>query len=363
MALRIDDLTATTTFVGTDEFELSLAGAAGSRKITGSNLRKQIFAGGTGFTSTDPINAGIGTFAGGIVTTSSPVITATQTWNDGAVTFTGWKLNVTNTASAAASKLIDLQVGGVSQFSVTRAGAGAFLLSSSVTAAADLTGVSIAATTTNRPTVLFTNATTGDLAQIRALNTKDLELYTNGNSPVRALKLTAAGGAQVGIGLAVEGATVPSAGIAFGGSTPGVLVNGQIWYDATNFHLAGGAILAGAVSGVTTLTATGQIKTTVTTQQLSLNYDASNHLAITVGSTGTTTYNATGSGASHAFSDPVDINGALSVIPAAGLILVTSSSPASNGTGTAGSITWDANYIYVCTATNTWERAALTGGY
>jgi hypothetical protein len=29
-------------------------------------------------------------------------------------------------------------------------------------------------------------------------------------------------------------------------------------------------------------------------------------------------------------------------------------------TGTAGQIFWDANYIYVCTATNTWKRAALT---
>jgi hypothetical protein len=32
-------------------------------------------------------------------------------------------------------------------------------------------------------------------------------------------------------------------------------------------------------------------------------------------------------------------------------------------TGTAGQITWDANYIYICTATDTWKRAALTGSY
>lgn len=41
----------------------------------------------------------------------------------------------------------------------------------------------------------------------------------------------------------------------------------------------------------------------------------------------------------------------------------TSASPASGGTGVAGEFSWDANYIYVCTATNTWKRAALTGGY
>jgi len=31
-----------------------------------------------------------------------------------------------------------------------------------------------------------------------------------------------------------------------------------------------------------------------------------------------------------------------------------------NSTGTKGQIVWDANYIYVCTATNTWRRAALS---
>ena len=36
---------------------------------------------------------------------------------------------------------------------------------------------------------------------------------------------------------------------------------------------------------------------------------------------------------------------------------------ASSATGTIGQICWDANYIYVCTATNTWKRATLTGGY
>jgi hypothetical protein len=35
--------------------------------------------------------------------------------------------------------------------------------------------------------------------------------------------------------------------------------------------------------------------------------------------------------------------------------------PASaTATGTAGTVVWDASYIYVCTATNTWKRAAIT---
>jgi len=59
---------------------------------------------------------------GGTVTSSTPVIDATQTWNSAGVTFTGLKLNVTDTASASASLLMDLQKAGTSQFKVSRTG-------------------------------------------------------------------------------------------------------------------------------------------------------------------------------------------------------------------------------------------------
>ena len=59
---------------------------------------------------------------GGTVVVSTPVLNATQTWNDGAVGFTGIKLNVINTASAASSFLLDLQVGGSSVFTVYKSG-------------------------------------------------------------------------------------------------------------------------------------------------------------------------------------------------------------------------------------------------
>jgi hypothetical protein len=41
----------------------------------------------------------------------------------------------------------------------------------------------------------------------------------------------------------------------------------------------------------------------------------------------------------------------------------TSQSPASNGTGVQGEIAWDSDYLYVCYATNSWGRVALTKGY
>lgn len=46
----------------------------------------------------------------------------TQSWNNGATDFNAIKCNVTNLASAAASKLIDLQVGSASKFNVAKNG-------------------------------------------------------------------------------------------------------------------------------------------------------------------------------------------------------------------------------------------------
>ena len=40
---------------------------------------------------------------------------------------------------------------------------------------------------------------------------------------------------------------------------------------------------------------------------------------------------------------------------------VSNGTPASaTATGTTGEIQWDANYIYVCVATNTWKRVAIS---
>ena len=62
------------------------------------------------------------TLAQGTLLVSTPVITTTATWNAGAVTFQNILSNITNTASAADSTLIDLQVGGASLFNVTVGG-------------------------------------------------------------------------------------------------------------------------------------------------------------------------------------------------------------------------------------------------
>jgi hypothetical protein len=53
---------------------------------------------------------------------STPVLDLTQTWNQVTTTFTGLKVNVTDTNSASGSLLLDLQVGGTSKFSVNKSG-------------------------------------------------------------------------------------------------------------------------------------------------------------------------------------------------------------------------------------------------
>lgn len=62
------------------------------------------------------------TLTGATVTTSQPVLDLAQTWNASGVTFTGLKFNVASDTSAAASLLMDLQVGASSRFQVRKDG-------------------------------------------------------------------------------------------------------------------------------------------------------------------------------------------------------------------------------------------------
>lgn len=53
---------------------------------------------------------------------SGVTLSPSNVWNSAGTTFTGIQFNVTDTASAAGSMLLDLQVGGSSKFNVTKAG-------------------------------------------------------------------------------------------------------------------------------------------------------------------------------------------------------------------------------------------------
>jgi collagen type VII alpha len=98
------------------------------------------FAGASGLTT----NGTELTIASGTKTASAPLLDMSQTWNNSGVTFTGLKFNATDTASAAASNLLDIGTGGgtyVSKFKVQKNGAVTF---SNGTVISDAGGVDFA---------------------------------------------------------------------------------------------------------------------------------------------------------------------------------------------------------------------------
>jgi hypothetical protein len=95
------------------------AGVLGQYTLTGTGTVVAMQTAPSFLTS---ITTPIATITQGTITDVAPLINATTTWNDAADTFTAIKLDVTNTNSNAASKLIDLQVGSSTRFAVARTG-------------------------------------------------------------------------------------------------------------------------------------------------------------------------------------------------------------------------------------------------
>jgi len=118
---------ASTTRTG--QFNLGSITAGQNRVLTwpdgnGTIARTEDFAAppAIGSTTRNTIAATTLNANNGTITASAPVLDLSQTWNNAAVTFTGLRFNVTNTASAAASLLADFQVGGTSIVNIGRDG-------------------------------------------------------------------------------------------------------------------------------------------------------------------------------------------------------------------------------------------------
>ena len=62
----------------------------------------------------------------------------------------------------------------------------------------------------------------------------------------------------------------------------------------------------------------------------------------------------------NTLSDNLLVSGNVTV---GGILQLASATKSSTAVGTPGQVSWDANYFYICTATNTWKRTPLTGGY
>jgi hypothetical protein len=122
--------------------------------------------------------------AGGTLTTSKPV-DITQTWNSAGVTFTGLRFNAEGssaTNSAAASLLMDLQVGGVSRFKVDKFGNITVANSASVNGTQIFNDALHIPSATGRitigsETVQITRDASGQLAQRNGTNAQTFRVY------------------------------------------------------------------------------------------------------------------------------------------------------------------------------------------
>ena len=116
----------TTITSGTDTRILyNNSGVVGEYTLTGTGT---VAVMQTAPTLTGPVtvNEAVGssglTITGATQTTSQPALNVTQTWNAAGVSFTGLKVNVTNTASAAASTLFDIQQDSVTVLKLVKGG-------------------------------------------------------------------------------------------------------------------------------------------------------------------------------------------------------------------------------------------------
>ena len=173
----------------------------------------------------------------------------TDLWNAGATIFTAIKMNVTDSASNAGSLLIDLQVGGASQFSVTKAG----VINNGTLALSSVTGLG-----TGVATAMQTN--TGSVGAF---------LINGGvlGTPSSAT-LTSATGLPISTGVSGLGANVATALAVAVGSAGAIVVNG-------------GAL--GTPSSATLTSATGL---PITTGVSGLGTNVATALAVNVGSAG-----------------------------------------------------------------------------
>jgi hypothetical protein len=132
------------------------------------------------------------TITQGTLTTDVNVLDATATWNSSSTTFTAIKLNVTNTSSNDASKLIDLQVGSTTRFNVDASSGDTYMLGDLTVAGNDIKSSTATALTLSGANVTVAGDLTVSGNDIKS-STGDTVLTLNANDATFADNVTVGG--------------------------------------------------------------------------------------------------------------------------------------------------------------------------
>ena len=216
-----------------------------------------------------------------------------DTWNNAGISWNGVKLNVTDTASAVGSKLLDLQIGGASKFTVGKTGSviatgnihstsGGFTFPdgttqttkatvNSVSGTGTVNGITLTGTITNTGSLTL-GGTLGNIANSQLTNSA---ITINGTSTplggsIAVGTVTSVGGTGTVSGLSLTGSVTTSGSLTLGGTL--VLTSGQVTdalgytpYNATNpagYTTNVGTVTSVAGTGtVNGLTLTGTVTT------------------------------------------------------------------------------------------------------
>ena len=356
-----------------ENMDCNIEDAAFSLVYVGSTVGWKVvpyFGNKTNFASPSPIGSVIpntGAFTSlttntvaannGTLTASAPVLDLSQTWNNAAVTFTGLRFNVTNTASNSASRIVDIQRGGSTLWFVgaggdletTTNGVKARSCNLGVFGPGDLS-INSNSAAIRLGIIDDTNLQregTGVLAQRSASTAQTFNIYntfTSSTNHERGFLRWSSNVLQIGTEKGSGGGTARALEFQTDGVTRlSITTGGTVNISTSTGPLAWqGSTVLRPVDGNGTLRLSNNAQTDFS--RLQFGGTDSTFPALKRSSTALQARLADDSG--------------YTVLDAQ--LRSQGTAPATTGaTGTAGDIRYDADYIYVCTAANTWKRVAI----
>ena len=381
-----------------ENMDCNIEDAAFSLVFVGSTVGWKVvpyFGNKTNFASPDPIGSSVrntGAFtsltantvnaSNGTLTASAPVLDLAQTWNNSGVTFTGLRFNVTETAAAQGCRYFSIDSSGTSIFSIQTSGAsnGSEVVRLSGPSRGFLFGLHGTSTSTSFFSLRWQQNLAGlasnaifawgsdvynlqydlaiqrdgaadTLAQRRGTAAQTFRLYntfTDASNHERGFMRWSSNVLQIGTEKAGTGSAralefqtdgVTRMGISTGGT---VGFGPQTGQSTALIGWSGNCFMRpiNASAGVLTL--------------LNAALDGFNRLQFG----GTTSSFPALKRDSTVLQVRLADDSAYSVLDAQ--LRAQGTAPATSGAaGTAGDIRYDADYIYVCTAANTWKRSAI----